>query len=91
MRSDYRPALAQAQAQLTLKLLAVHILGEKATELVHIGQGIIDHGGTVEYLRDVVFNYPTLAEVQNCGTERLEPGPTSTVPIDAYQSRPYRG
>lgn len=46
----------------TLKLLAVHILGEKASELAHIGQAIIDHGGTVEYLRDVVFNYPTLAE-----------------------------
>jgi len=41
------------------KLLAVHILGENATELVHIGQAVIDHGGTVEYLRHAVFNYPT--------------------------------
>ncbi len=47
----------------TLKLLAVHILGQgRATELIHIGQAVIDHGGTVNYLRDVVFNYPTLAE-----------------------------
>ncbi len=46
----------------TLKLLALHILGQSATELVHIGQAIIDHGGTIEYLRDAVFNYPTLAE-----------------------------
>ena len=46
----------------TLKLLAVHILGQSATELIHIGQAVIDHGGTVNYLRDVVFNYPTLAE-----------------------------
>ena len=45
-----------------LKLLAVHIIGESATELVHIGQAIIDHDGSVEYLRDAVFNYPTLAE-----------------------------
>jgi len=45
-----------------LKLLALHILGQSATELVHIGQAIIDHGGTIEYLRDAVFNYPTLAE-----------------------------
>ena len=45
-----------------LRLLAVHILGENATELVHIGQAVIDHGGTVEYFRDAVFNYPTLAE-----------------------------
>jgi NAD(P) transhydrogenase len=46
----------------TKKLLAVHIIGQSATELVHIGQAVIDHGGTVEYLRDAVFNYPTLAE-----------------------------
>jgi NAD(P) transhydrogenase len=46
----------------TLKLLALHIIGQSATELVHIGQAIIDHGGTIEYLRDAVFNYPTLAE-----------------------------
>lgn len=46
----------------TLKLLGLHIIGQSATELVHIGQAIIDHGGTVEYLRDAVFNYPTLAE-----------------------------
>jgi NAD(P) transhydrogenase len=46
----------------TKKLLAVHIIGQSATELVHIGQAVIDHGGTVEYLRDAVFNFPTLAE-----------------------------
>ena len=46
----------------SLKLLAVHILGHGATELIHIGQAVIDHGGSVEYLRDAVFNYPTLAE-----------------------------
>jgi NAD(P) transhydrogenase len=45
-----------------LKLLAVHILGQSATELVHIGQMLIDHEGSVEYFRDAVFNYPTLAE-----------------------------
>ncbi len=43
-------------------LLAVHILGENATELVHIGQAVIDHGGSIRYFRDAVFNYPTLAE-----------------------------
>jgi NAD(P) transhydrogenase len=46
----------------TLKLLAVHILGQSATELVHIGQVLIDHEGSIEYFRDAVFNYPTLAE-----------------------------
>jgi NAD(P) transhydrogenase len=46
----------------TKKLLSVHIIGQSATELVHIGQAVIDHNGSVEYLRDAVFNYPTLAE-----------------------------
>lgn len=36
--------------------------GERAAELVHIGQLLVDHGGTIDYLRDAVFNYPTLAE-----------------------------
>lgn len=46
----------------TRALLAVHIIGQSATELIHIGQALIDHGGSVEYCRDAVFNYPTLAE-----------------------------
>jgi NAD(P) transhydrogenase len=46
----------------TYKLIAVHVLGESATELIHIGQAVIDHGGSVKYFRDAVFNYPTLAE-----------------------------
>lgn len=46
----------------TEQLLAVHIIGEGATELVHIGQAVIAHGGTVRYFLDHVFNYPTLAE-----------------------------
>lgn len=44
------------------QLLGVHIIGETATELIHIGQAVINFGGTVEYFRDTVFNYPTLAE-----------------------------
>jgi len=45
-----------------LKLLGVHVFGTNATELVHIGQAVIGLGGTVEYLVDAVFNYPTFAE-----------------------------
>jgi NAD(P) transhydrogenase len=45
-----------------LKLLGVHVFGTNATELVHIGQAVIGCGGTVEYLVDAVFNYPTFAE-----------------------------
>ena len=43
-------------------LLGVHVFGTKATELVHIGQAVMGCGGTVDYLVDTVFNYPTLAE-----------------------------
>jgi NAD(P) transhydrogenase len=43
-------------------LLGVHVLGTNATEVVHIGQAVMGSGGTVDYLVDAVFNYPTLAE-----------------------------
>jgi len=46
----------------TRKLLGVHILGQRATEIVHIGQAVLAYGGSIEYFRDTVFNYPTLAE-----------------------------
>ncbi len=46
----------------SLRLLGVHIIGEGATELIHIGQTVMSFEGTIEYLRDTVFNYPTLAE-----------------------------
>lgn len=44
------------------RVLGVHIIGEGATELIHIGQATIVLGGTLEYFLDNVFNYPTLAE-----------------------------
>jgi len=43
-------------------LLGIHILGESATELIHIGQTVLAMDGTIEYFRDSVFNYPTFAE-----------------------------
>jgi NAD(P) transhydrogenase len=43
-------------------LLGIHAFGTSATELVHIGQTVMGLGGTVDYLVDTVFNYPTLAE-----------------------------
>ncbi len=43
-------------------LLGVHCFGSGATELIHIGQSVMGCGGTVDYLVDAVFNYPTLAE-----------------------------
>src|SRR6185436_3426493 len=48
--------------QPTRKLIGAHCIGDRATELVHIGQALIMTGGTVETLIAMVFNYPTLAE-----------------------------
>jgi len=46
----------------THRLLGVHIIGQGATELIHIGQSVLTYGGTVEYFVHNVFNYPTMAE-----------------------------
>lgn len=46
----------------TRRLLGVHIVGEGATELVHIGQAVLNLKGTVEYFVENTFNFPTLAE-----------------------------
>ncbi len=46
----------------TRKLLGVHIVGEGATELIHIGQAVLNLGGTLDYFVENAFNYPTLAE-----------------------------
>lgn len=46
----------------TRQILGVHIIGEGAAELVHIGQAVMVLGGVVDYFIDTVFNYPTLAE-----------------------------
>jgi len=46
----------------TRKVLGVHIIGEGASELVHIGQAVMTLEGTMEYFIETVFNYPTLAE-----------------------------
>jgi NAD(P) transhydrogenase len=46
----------------THAILGVHIIGEGASELLHIGQAVMVLGGKLEYFVDTVFNYPTLAE-----------------------------
>src|SRR5271157_33653 len=46
----------------TKEILGVHIIGEGASELLHIGQAVMILKGTVNYFVDTVFNYPTLAE-----------------------------
>ena len=48
--------------QETKQLLGVHIMGEGASELIHIGQAVLSFGGSIDYFINTVFNYPTLAE-----------------------------
>jgi NAD(P) transhydrogenase len=44
------------------KLLGVSMIGESATELIHIGMMVLDHNGTIDEFIEQVFNYPTLSE-----------------------------
>lgn len=45
------------------KLLGVHVIGEMASELVHIGMAGLHFGGGIDYFIETVFNYPTLSDV----------------------------
>jgi NAD(P) transhydrogenase len=44
------------------RLLGVHVLGESATELVHVGQAVLSLGGTIDYFIHATFNVPTAGE-----------------------------
>ncbi len=46
----------------TRKIIGVHVVGEGASELVHVGQAVLNLGGTVDYFVENSFNYPTMAE-----------------------------
>jgi NAD(P) transhydrogenase len=46
----------------THKLLGIHVIGEGAAEIIHVGQAVMQLGGTLEYFVEGVFNYPTLTE-----------------------------
>jgi NAD(P) transhydrogenase len=45
------------------KLIGLHIIGESATELIHVGMMVMDMAGTIDLFIDSVFNYPTLSEL----------------------------
>ncbi len=55
-------------AQDTMKLLGVHVIGEQATELVHIGLVALQTGATSELFIETCFNYPTLSELYKYAT-----------------------
>lgn len=46
-----------------LKLLGAHIIGERATELIHIASAVMHYGGSIDFFIQAVFNHPTLSEV----------------------------
>ncbi|HTD79476.1 MAG TPA: Si-specific NAD(P)(+) transhydrogenase, partial [Chloroflexota bacterium] len=76
----------------THALLGVHIIGEGASELVHIGQAVLAFGGSVEYFINTVFNYPTLAECYKTaafdGINRLGVGPVHAATHIAASATP---
>ena len=55
------------------RLLGVHAIGTGATELIHIGQAVLAHGGGMAYFLQNVFNYPTLAECYKVARARRSP------------------
>jgi NAD(P) transhydrogenase len=70
-------------AHTSRRLLGVHIVGEGATELIHIGQAVINLRGTIDYFIDNSFNYPTLAEAYKVAAldawNRLQHQPSNVV------------
>jgi NAD(P) transhydrogenase len=62
IRGDTTGRLKIIFHRMTHAILGVHIIGEGASELLHIGQAVMALGGKLEYFVDTVFNYPTLAE-----------------------------
>ncbi len=72
------------------RLLGVHIIGEGATELIHIGQAVINLGGTLDYFIDNSFNYPTLAEAYKIAAldawNRLRAAPSNVVELKVAAS-----
>lgn len=66
-------------------VLGVHIIGEGASELIHIGQAVINLGGTIDYFVDNCFNFPTLAEAYKVAAldawNRLQRQISNVVPL----------
>jgi NAD(P) transhydrogenase len=78
--------------QKTGRLLGVHIMGDGASELLHIGQAVMAFSGSISYFIDTVFNYPTLAEAYKIaamnGLKRLGAQGRTDSETDAESSPP---
>jgi NAD(P) transhydrogenase len=82
------------------RLLGVHVLGETASELIHVGQACLQLGGTLDFFIQAVFNYPTLGEaykyaaydgLQAPARGAGEPRKPARGPRDARRRRAPRG
>ncbi|MCO4780709.1 MAG: Si-specific NAD(P)(+) transhydrogenase [Candidatus Cloacimonetes bacterium] len=62
MRGDETGALKILFHKETKKILGVHVIGDQAAEIIHIGQAVMTLNGTIDYFVNTVFNYPTYAE-----------------------------
>ncbi len=67
----------------TREILGVHIVGESAAELVHLGHAVMALGGTVDYFVESVFNYPTLAQAYKLAADEIPPRTTNPAAKDA--------
>jgi NAD(P) transhydrogenase len=78
----------------TRRLLGAHIVGEGATELIHIGQAVLNLQGTLDYFVENTFNYPTLAEAYKIAAldvwNRMGKRQPSKVVSDAAIERVFR-
>ena len=76
----------------TRRLLGVHIVGEGATELIHIGQAVLNLKGTLDYFIENTFNYPTLGRgIQDCRAGCLEPdGGLISISGHEFPGQPFR-
>jgi len=72
----------------TKRLLGVHIVGEGATELIHIGQAVLNLGGGLDYFVENTFNYPTLAEAYKIAAlDAFNRMPAKQASADAFDLR----
>jgi len=72
------------------RLIGVHVIGERATELVHIGQAVVHLGGTIDAFIEMVFNFPSLAEAYKYAAYdclgRLVREPESEHPVEREET-----
>ena len=69
------------------RLLGVHVIGEMAAEIIHLGQAVLQNRGGLDYFIQAPFNVPTWTDAYKYaafdGLQQLEPGSPIRVPVPA--------